>query len=402
MTRDLQQKAGKAAAALRALIRSALAEAGEADPAKVDLSEYRFEWSPGASARELAAEALRLAARAASADAPFRNGCVYCYHCGRADCEHARPPGPGSVFAGYESTGRPRWNEFFNELLALGDPRTEQLFSEPPATLARLIGRRRLIADQLLSFGRNSYTYRVWGQIIAGYFHVSGLRAALSAQVVETRDHRLHLQLITPPEVFEALAGASPDRDSSLARIHDAVIEARNETFAASQLWSQVRDAAKKKALRDRVFGALRHLGHSIERKGRQHRRRTHHAEVRAAQQRPTHKARDDLAAARPEDFFRDTVRHTVVVRGRNNRLHAFSDQGRHITSLFVGRDEMDRRCRRKRYIPLEPEAIEALRRAGKSEPGETPAANQPRPEAFSEPAAGGKPPCAADSSPLS
>jgi len=381
-SRETRRRAAEAVAALRALLRAALDECGAPSPPDLQVQTPLY-WSPQTTARELADEVIRLAAEHVSRDSAFRNGFVYCYHCGSAACVHARPPAPGAVFSGYESTGRPRWTELFNELLELGDPRTDLLFERRPVVLARVVGRRRLIADQLASFGRNSLTYRIWGQVVAGYFHVDDLRGALTVQIVETRDHRLHLQIIAPADVTDRLAAAEPDRDSSLHRTYDALVRARNEVQAISELWRGGPRRPLRQEVQRRAFATLRHLCHSIERKGRQRERRTAHAEVRAREKRPVHKAREDLQAAGPEDFFWDNVHETIVVLGRNNRLHAFSPEARHITSLFVGRDEIDRRRRRKRYVPLDRAAIDRLRRVAlKTEGNDGKDAPPPSPDA--------------------
>jgi len=279
MNHDLRKEAARAVDALRATLTLALNECGRPGQVSSDMVAA-LTWRPAMTARELAEEAMTMAAEFTARGNAFRHGTVYCYACGSADCEHAQPPTAGTVFAGYESTGRPRWEEFFNVLLGLEDPRTDRLFHEPPDTLARVIGRRRLTAEQLVSFGRNSLTFRIWGQVIAGYFHIDDFRGALSAQVIETRDHQLRFQVIAPVEVLEALASARPDRASSLHRVHDALNGAREEVYSLSSLWQAKPDRKRQNEVRDRAFALLRHLAHSIERKGRQRRRRTAHAEV--------------------------------------------------------------------------------------------------------------------------
>jgi len=363
MNRNLQKQAARAVDALRSTLNTALNECGR--PGEIGPeTDATLTWRPGMTAHELAEEAMRVAAEVTAEDGAFRHGTVYCYACGSADCTHVRPPGAGAVFSGYESTGRPRWEEFFNVLLSLEDPRTERLFRRPPDTLARVVGRRRLISDQLVSFGKNSLTFRIWGQVIAGYFHIGDLRGALSAQVIETRDRRLHFQVIASLDVLEALASSHPGRESSLHRVYDALNDARQGVFSLSALWEEAAHREHAARVRERVFAILRHLAHSIERKGRQRQRRTAHAEVRGRQRRPVHKARDDLEQAGDGDVYLDRVRGSVVVAGKNGRVHVFSEQGRHITTLTLGRDEIERRCRRGRYGPAPRETLQALRQA--------------------------------------
>jgi hypothetical protein len=228
--------------------------------------------------------------------------------------------------------------------------------------LARLVGRTRLVSEQLASFGKNSLTYRVWGQVVAGYIHIRGLRSAISVQLVEDRSRQLRLQVVADTATRDALANAPDSKRSALHRVYDALAEARRQISSLSSLWQHTRDRGKQKDIRDRAFSALRHLVHSIERKGRQHRRRTAHAELRGQQRRPVHKAYDDLTAAPRDAFYNDTVRHSIIVLGKSGRAHVFSDAGKHITSFLLQGDELDRRIGRKRYAPYPADQVEAFR----------------------------------------
>ena len=356
----------------------ALADAGY-DPREgpVDLSTVALTWHPEMSPDELAETALRLTAECVSEHHAFRPGHVYCYACQSAACDHSTPPAAGCVFSGYESTGRPRWEELFNYLLQLEDPRTDLLFANRPEMLARVIGRQRLTNEQLTSFGKNSFSYRIWGQVVAGYLHISSLRAALTVQLVETKDHRLHLQTITDEQVRDALANAPANRRSAFHRVFDALTEARAQAFSLSNAWQNAGKPDACAKIRDKAFSMLRHLAHSIERKGRQHHRRTAHAELRGQQRRPVHKAHDDLREATVADFMRDSFKESIIVLGKAGRLHAFADGGKHITSLTIRGDELERRKKRQRYLPMPAEEASEFRdRAMASLP---PAAHAPQ-----------------------
>ena len=352
MVGALHNAAEAAVQALRQLRDAALEEAG-AGPVGAAVSTFSLIWRDDMEPDVLASLAAEQAAEAAAEEHVFRNGNVYCYACGSASCEHAHPPQPDMVFAAYQSTGRPEWMEFFNVLLELGDPRTDQLFAGRSEVLTRVLGRRRLTSEQLVSFGRNSLTYRIWGQVVAGLFAVGGQRAAMTIQLVEDKSHRLHLQEVASPALREALADAPADRRSSFSRVYDALAEARRQIESLSHLWQPTHARKDLDKIRDKAFSILRHLGNSIERKGRQGHRRTAHAEIRGAQQRPVHKARDDVAGATSADIMHDVYKNSIIVLGKAGRLHAFSLDGRHITSLFIKGDELERRCKRKRYTPM-------------------------------------------------
>ena len=149
MTRQIEESARTAARALEELFQAALAECGHAGAAP-DSAPFQLTWERSMSPQELAEQVVQAAAECVSEKEAFRNGFVFCYACASASCAHARPSGPGEVFAGYESTGRPYWQEFFNYLLALGDQRTDMLFAQRSEVLAWVAGRKRLTSAQLV------------------------------------------------------------------------------------------------------------------------------------------------------------------------------------------------------------------------------------------------------------
>ena len=104
------------------------------------------------------------------------------------------------------------------------------------------------------------------------------------------------------------------------------------------------------------------HLVHAIERKDRQSNRRTEHARERQSQNRPVHVFVGDLKRAGVEHFFRDVRKNSLVVLGKERRVHIFSAEGRHITSLRLAKKEIDSRIRRERYGCVEASEVEGLR----------------------------------------
>lgn len=318
-------------------------------------------WTPATAAAALAGTAYEQA-RLALADAqPLRAGHVYCFHCRSAACEHAHPPGSEQVFAGYQNTGLPRWQELPAFLLASDDTRLEDLYADPPLVLARVVSRPRLIADQLEAFGRNSLTYRIIGQLVAGFFPAAGQRCALTVQVVEDPHHVLAVQVLAPPVLLVALAEAQDHHAARLARAYEALRQCRHALDALAGPWQAARDRQQRMVVQDQLFGRLRDLSVALERTGRQARRRTAHAELRAGQDRPVAKAQEDVAGATPADFYLDRKTQSIVVTGPRGRTHVFTAEGRHLTSLALPGDLLERRKLRRRYALLEPAAARAF-----------------------------------------
>jgi len=345
---------------LAELHQHSLAECGHS-PDKPVADDWVIQWSPAMSAAEFAEQVFAISRRAVSDDAQIIPGRVYCYHCTRSDCEHSTPNGDGKVFAGYRDTGRPIWEELFNFLAAVGDTRVDLLFAPSAHLLGRVVGRRQLISQQLDTFGRNHLTYHIVGQVVAGYFQIRGVRCAMTVQVVQTPNRELSVQVITP-DANEALSDAPENRRSALYRTFDALREFNNRIRNLSGRWLAANTKADRDGLREQLFTQLRHLSNSIQRKGRQKNRRTSHAEVRSKQRRPVHKALEDLRTAGAEDFFRDNHHDSIIVIAKGGRAHVFSEAGRHITSLSITADVIERRQRRKRYIPMPPKAVAGFR----------------------------------------
>jgi hypothetical protein len=370
----VEQKAQDAVRALEALRRAAFADCDGTEVPAESHEDFELAWSPGMAPADLAEQALASAAECLAEYQTFRSGCVYCYGCRSASCEHAQPETASQVFAGYQATGRPYWEEFFNFLLSLDDDRADRLFAERPELLSRVIGRKRLTGEQLESFGRNSLTYRIWGQVVAGYVLVDGERMAFSVQIVENKAHQLRLQVLAPEGLQAALVDTPNASRSALHRVHEALQEARHSMVEISHLWEAHHGRKRLAEVREKAFSILRHLAHSIERKGRQRVRRTAHAELRGNQQRPVHAAREDLSQATDGDFYRDRFRGSVIVTGKSGRAHAFNDEGRHITSFVLQGNELDRRLQRHRYQPLdEPERTAFRQHALDNNPSDQP-----------------------------
>jgi len=119
---------------------------------------------------------------------------------------------------------------------------------------------------------------------------------------------------------------------------------------------------AKGRKERQRALNHIeRHLQHQvnvIEKKGRQGARRTQHAHDRGDERRPIHSAMNDISEARDDCFFLDRPRDSIVVVGKRGRTHVFSPEGKHVTTLQLSQEKLDRRVQRNRYAPLTTDEI--------------------------------------------
>ncbi len=305
------------------------------------------------------AEALR---RTSARADPIAAGRVFCYRCDGADCEHAAPPRPRSVFAGFSPTGQPQWTDLAQALLEAKHERIDELFSST-APLGLVRPGRELKARLLPPFGKSSKTYDVLAQLVAGHFGGSGAPvSALTLQAVESRSPEGGTRLTLNRIGSEASAWLDDHPDNAFAQ---ALQAARGRLAQIeSDLAGGGVSAARRSELMRKIPGILHDLRRALERSGRQSERRTKHAVERRRENRPTHAAIHDAWAAADADLLADETRGTMIVLGPRGRAHAFTPEGRHVTSLILDREALSRRLARRRWRPATPAEIEALRTA--------------------------------------
>ncbi len=306
----------------------------------------------------------------------YRDGALYCFKCGSTTCAHAAPPAPLSVFAGFDPMGLPEWREFAQTLIERKDERVGLLFERPPRIVTALQSGRDLRERQLATFGRATTTYSILGQVTAGYFLCGpaadpASRFALTFQAVETRGagggREVRLNMLGGPaggpERMEAWLAS--ETGAGVARAREAARRAVGQVERMVDGAGGPADAALLHRAFSRVPAILRRLAESLERGGRQSGRRTRHVEQRRVEdRRPVHKALDDLAAARPDAFFRDDKEETIVVCGPQGRAHVFNETGRHVTSFVLPPDGAAFRVRTSRWVPADAAEIDTLRTA--------------------------------------
>jgi hypothetical protein len=234
---------------------------------------------------------------------------------------------------------------------------------------------RELRKQQFSFFGKTSKTYSILGQVVAGYVRLpakaaaecSNERLALTLQAVETRgprgSMRLKLNVIAgglPPDTLAELLATSWEAGPGrvIASASDALEELARQVAAAREA---AEPATVRRHLR-RVPAVLGHLARSFEQSCRRSRRRTQHAQHRRKERRPIHKALDDARVAGDDALFFDEKHETWVVCGKQGRVHAFSREGRHVTSFVVQPGSAGFRVRTNRWRPMDREEAAEFR----------------------------------------
>lgn len=361
-------------ASLTSAIREACAEMFGVlpEPARPFRLDLRVSIDPGGPWRLEAdppiEEQIRLAVREMATQAEaFRTGSVYCYRCNRPDCPHSRPPRPTSVFGGYSSTGLPIWVEFTQILLERRHPQVDLLYDGAQANLVAMYMEPELLKQRQLNvFGRQSKTYDILGQVVFGFLRMrlpgtdrgEPERVACTLQAVESR--RLDGSPRLALNVLATLSDGSPALDAIQGpyqtRIADVISSARHRI-------GSLRPSSRTRTRKVRSTGTpdtdsvvtdiLQGLSRKIEKVGRQGGRRTAHAEAHREKNRPTSKAWEDAFSAAEDAVLWDKHEKTFVVLGPRNRVHVFSQEGRHVTSLVLPRDAVRSRRQRRRWVPL-------------------------------------------------
>ncbi|MEM9293060.1 MAG: hypothetical protein AAGD01_15370 [Acidobacteriota bacterium] len=278
-------------------------------------------------------------------------GRVYCLRCASADCAHSRPLDPRQIFAGYGSTGIPRFEDFGQYLLARQDPEVEALYTTPSRFLTRVVAGQELMRDLIEAYHDPHSGYRLHGQVMAGWYSLPAADGTLGSVGV----------------TFQALSSRGGGKQQRRRRMTLNVVVANLGDESLEQLYTRLGRLPWGSALRwaqkaldslgarrkrlsasrldERVEAILAGLARRLERTRRARSRRTEHAQQRHLQgDRPTPMALRDLHRAGRQDILYDTRRQTLVVLGERGRAHVFNQEGKLVTSVRYTQPAIERR----------------------------------------------------------
>lgn len=303
----------------------------------------------------------------------FRRGHVFDHLEASPDGEGTAPPQAQSIFTGYTSVGRPRWQLFTNVCLERGEERVDRLYSKRPEVIALVQSDEELNAELFESFDPADLGHRVRGQVAAGLIPASldprdadAPRIAISCQVVELASgspgHRLRLNIIGLSDEALLQAAVSGSARGPAEALRRTFKRRGKELAALGKRLHAIEDEAAREAEGRKATSALLHgLRGDVERVFRPVQRRTKHAQSRhIGGERPTGHAMSDLRSATSESVYRDSRRGTWVVLGPKGRAHIFAPKGRHVTSLRLASGELERKTTRGRWEPVAPERARA------------------------------------------
>ena len=283
-------------------------------------------------------------------------GSVYCYFTNSPHSEFSRPTEPRQVFDGYSSTGKPNFTDFVTMAIERKDQGIDKLLAGDDWVLTHVTMGRVLRTQQLAEFGKSSPVYRVLGQVDAGLFPLLGSdkKAAFSFQLLRgtTLEGRPRLR-IHPVGACDVMDLVDAEVALILSKFQKR-LDQESLRLAGQQASAGAISEADEEAF---VLPLLQDFARQLAGNARRAQRRTQHAEERTEQgQRPTNKAYEDAKAATDPDLLWDDVEGTVVVIGPKNRIHVFTPEAKHVTSLVMDGPGVHKRRQQGRWRNAEPE----------------------------------------------
>lgn len=282
----------------------------------------------------------------------LRPGAVYSYFTDSSHEEGCRPIEPRHVFDGYSSTGKPKFADFVTLAIERKDPEIERMLAGEEIVLTHVTMGRVLRTQQLAEFGGNSPVFKILGQVNAGLFRVLGDagRCAFSFQLLRgtTLEGRVRLRL-HPVSAVDPMDLADPALMQILSRFQ------RKLDTEALRLEGRLKGGEVDEE--EFVLPLLQEFAKQLQSRTRNTGRRTQHGIERSEEgQRPTAKAYPDAGEASDASILWDVDQSTVVVLGAKGRVHVFSPQAKHVTSVVMQRPAVERRRQQGRWRLAEPE----------------------------------------------
>lgn len=282
----------------------------------------------------------------------LRPGAVYSYFSDSSHEEGCRPIEPRHVFDGYSSTGKPKFADFVTLAIERKDPDIERMLAGDEIILTHVTMGRVLRTQQLAEFGGNSPVFKILGQVNAGLFPVLGEagRCAFSFQLLrgKTLEGRVRLRL-HPVGAVDPMDLADPALMQILSRFQ------RKLDTEALRLEGKLKGGEVDEE--EFVLPLLQDFARQLQNRTRNTGRRTQHGMDRSeGGQRPTAKAYPDAGEASDSSILWDIDESTVVVLGPKGRVHVFSPQAKHVTSVVMQRPAVERRRQQGRWRLAEPE----------------------------------------------
>ena len=298
-------------------------------------------------------------------------GRVWCFQTESFDSDYSRPEDPRQVLVGYGLEGRPRYADLVTLAIERKHDAVEELLAGREGAVSFVEAGEAVTEGVKPAFDPHTIPYQLVGQLVAGLFESSeaGRRVALTVQVLanEGEDNKLHL-VSHPVSAVDLLDLPDPSIPRILRGFQNKLVECAKEVDGK-------RAAGETPNLAEAVEPLLKDLSKRLSSNAKTKERKTTHARERE-NERPTTLAFPEARSARDHHLYVDGQENTVVVVGKKGRIHVFSPDGRHVTSVVMSPTNVKQRVKQGRWRQAEPTERGSFRDAiaqhGASDPAQT------------------------------
>lgn len=295
-------------------------------------------------------------------------GRAWCFSSESYDSDYSRPADPRQVLVGYGLEGRPRYADLVTLAIERKHEAVDDLLAGKQGAVSFVETGAEVTDGVRPAFDPDTVPYRLIAQTISGLFESTeeGRRVALTIQVLahDGPDGKLHL-ILHPVSAVDLMDLPDPGIRKIL----------RNFQHKLTQIAKEIdgkRAAGEEIDVAEAVLSPLRELARRLSQDAKNRERKTGHARERSAQgQRPTQLAFPEALSARDHHIHIDNEEQTFVVVGKKGRIHVFSPDGRHVTTVVMPPASLRQRVKSGRWRLAEPAERGSFREAIAGRAGE-------------------------------
>ncbi|GEM_PF-3024795 len=275
--------------------------------------------------------------------------------------DYAKPMDARQVLVGYGLEGRPRYADLVSYAIEQKHEGIEDLLAGKEAVVS-FFEKGSAVTDGVKpAFEPESLPYVLVGQAMVGLFTTQDghRKAALTLQVLKRDRGEEGFQLLLHPVASVDLDDLPEGGVRKILRAFQGNLNHLAKTLAGKKVAGTEFDLEEE--VLSELRGLVRRLSHNAKNLGR----RTGHARDRSEEgRRPTQLAFPEAKTARDHHLYMDPKEGSVVVIGRGKRVHVFSPDARHITSMVLNQSQVKERVKAGRWRPAEPEERGSFREA--------------------------------------
>jgi hypothetical protein len=275
--------------------------------------------------------------------------------------DYAKPMDARQVLVGYGLEGRPRYADLVSFAIEKKHEGIEDLLAGKDAVVS-FFEKGSAVTDGVKpAFEPEKLPYVLVAQAMVGLFTTQDghRKVALTLQVLKRDRGEEGFQLLLHPVASVDLDDLPEVGIRKILRAFQGNLNHLSKTLAGKKAAGT--DYDMEEEVLSELRGLVRRLSHNAKNVGR----RTEHARDRSDEgRRPTQLAFPEAKTARDHHLYMDPKEGSVVVIGRGKRVHVFSPDARHITSMVLNQSQVKERVKTGRWRPAQPEERGSFREA--------------------------------------